>query len=235
MLGRRCDAARVPSKVGLVPLCLLLLVAACGESSTSGSGGLVHQVCETTPEGYTICDPSEPLPAGATPPPPPTVVVASDRALAEVPLGTPAAEATSQLAARLGLPDVEETSCQREELRESLDVPLRAERLRWENISAYLTTMTSGERVLTGWAVVIPHRESWKYKLQLPYGLRLEEPVSTAIRKVPRAKSETPADGRDLGSLLISTPDVPDLVLISHELEGNGEVYSVAYDPEGCR
>lgn len=226
----------VPSRKGLISLCLLALVgAACGDAARTASSGLVHQVCQTTPEGYTICDPPEPLPAGATPPPPPTVVVASDQGLAGVPLGTPGERATSQLTARLGEAEVEETACQRNERRESLDVPLRAARLRWENITAYLTTMGSGERILTGWVVVLPHQESWKYKLQLPFGLRLEEPVETALRRVPRAQSETPADGRDVGSLVIRTPDVPGLVLISHEPDGTGEVYSVAYDPEGCR
>ena len=80
-----------------------------------------------------------------------------------------------------------------------------------------------------------PHQDSWKYKLQLPFGLRLQEPIDEARRKVPRAQSNVRAEGRDAGSLVISTPDLPGLVLISHEPDGDGDVYSVAYDPEGCR
>lgn len=114
-------------------------------------------------------------------------------------------------------------------------MPLRGERLKWEDVSAYLTTMPSGERVLTGWTVTTPRQEPWKYDVQLPYGVRLQEPVDEALRKVPRARSEVPADNRDAGLLIISTPDLPGLVLISDEPEGDGDVDSVAYDPEGCR
>lgn len=178
----------VSSASRLIPLCLaLILSAGCGEAATTGTAGLVEQACRTTPEGYTDCQPSGPLPPGATPPPPATAVVASEQALAGVPLGTPAEEAASQLAAKLGPPQVEEHSCQRLDRRESLDVPLRGERLTWKSIYAYTTTLPSGEHLLTGWSVMTPRQEPWPYDVQLPYDLSLEAPVQEVLEALPRA------------------------------------------------
>lgn len=208
---------------------------ACGGPSSGAPGALVEQACEITADGYTVCEPSAPLPPGATPPPPATVVLASDEALAGVALGTPSEAARAQLAERLGEPAVEETSCQRADRRDSLDVPLRGERLTWHGVTAYTTRMAAQERVLTGWHVTTPLQEPWRYDIQLPYGIRLQEPVKQTWRKLPRPGSEVPADGRDAGLLIITTPDMPALAVVSLDRSAKGDVYSVWYDPEGCR
>lgn len=206
----------------------------CVSNGSGGAGGFFEQAC-TTAEGYTVCEPSAPLPPGATPPPV-TTVTASRTELADVALGTPSGAARAALAARLGPPEVEEESCLRPERRDSLDVPLRGQRLVWPSLAAFMTPTQSGESVLSGWeARTPPSRLLARYDVRLPYGTRLDQPVEEVLRQVPSSRASVGRDGPEAGFLIIRTDQEAGLVWASTDQDREGVVYEAAYDPEGCR
>ena len=217
--------------------CVSLFLSACAAPGTPGAAaGYVEQACRTTAEGYTVCEPSAPLPSGATPPPPATRVAASDNAFAGVPLGTAVEAAKPRLIAALGQPEeASESSCLKPELRNSLAQPVPGQRLAWRDLEVrvFFTEASSGSVVLTGWQVTAPRQPPSPYAFDLPYDVRLEEPANEAAAKIPQSRRQKIAYGAAAGSTVITTPAMPSL---SFDLSPGDEetVYGSSYDPEGC-
>lgn len=210
---------------------------ACVSSGASAGSGLTEQACSVTAEGFTVCEPSAPLPPGATPRPPLPVVRAATYGLAGVRLGMPAAEATQRLQALLGRPSVEENSCLRPEQMDSLDVPVRGQKLVWPYLSAFLTPSSTDGLVLAGWEVTPPPSDVLaRYDVRLPYGTQLGQRLDEVREQLVQERSYDQPDGRDAGAAVVADGQVRGLMWISVE-DGRGEevVHSVALDPEGCR
>ena len=224
-----------PFAVRAALLALLALPSTgCGVGADRGASRLSEQACSTTADGYTVCEPSAPLPPGATPPPPPIIVTASNEALAGVPLGEAADDAVELLTAVLGEPRVEAQPCLRPERRDTLDQPRPGRRLSWPSLTAFLTDTPSGGAVLTGWAATAPPQQPWRYDVRLPYGVRLQQPVEEVMRLLPGARSSVAQEGPDAGFLVITSPDEPAFAVTSTDGE-DGVVHGAAYDAEGCR
>jgi hypothetical protein len=89
--------------------------------------------------------------------------------------------------------------------------------------------------VLTGWKVTAPKIPPSRYDLRLPYGVRLEEPVSEARVKVPKSRFAKGTSFPDAGLSVVTTPQLPAFVLTPSDADGEGYVLEASYDPEGCR
>ena len=217
---------------------LLVLSSSCATEATGGATGYSEQACRTTSEGFTVCEPSGPLPAGATPPPAPAQVVAAGDSFAGVPLGTALAEAEPRLRAVLGEPEeATEHSCLRPDRRDSLAQPLRGRRLTWRALEAqaYFTALPSGDTVLTGWRVMATKQPPSRYAMVLPYGVRLEEPADEAKAKVPQGRLSIVESGADTGSRTLTTPALPGFAVDLFERSRGELVFGASFDPEGCR
>lgn len=216
----------------------VLLLGGCGIRPSQGTQGFAERACRQTADGFTVCEPSGPVPSGAVPLPAAKKVLATESSFAGIELGTPAREAKPLLVAALGVPETtEQTSCLRPELQDSLAQPLQAERLTWQllELQVFFThSAGTDDAVLSGWKVAATTVPPSGYDIQLPYGVRLDEPIRTALSKVPQSRLRRGDSYPDLG-LVVTTPALQHFVLTPSDTDADGYVLEASYDPEGCR
>lgn len=196
---------------------------------------LVGLAACTTDETVRFADRSaaSPTPVAAAPHSPTPTAVASPSAVpvvdvnttsvADVAIGTRAAEAERRLRAELGTPSMSEPlpGCYGES----------GQVLVWDTLVVYLSDSASGPVVLTGWNVV-PGVS--RYRWRLPYDVATGDGMRKALADVPGAVGAVPSEGENTLFFVVRTDRAPGLTWTSTTADEDGRVAKVDFRGEGC-
>jgi len=144
------------------------------------------------------------------------------KAVAGVPLGTPADEAQRRLVAAIGKPSGRESvlGCNGETGR----------LLSWAQLTVFLIDYEGANPVLSGWSAA----SSEQYAYQLPYGTRLGETAAATQQRVPRSSGEQAEEGPLTGSYIVSTPEQQALLWIAAGGTAADPIDEVSFERLSC-
>ena len=202
-----------------------VLLAALLAITLSGCAGDIS--VESTPSSSPASDGS-PASSPATASPGPTaeadrVVELSSSAVADVPLGTEAADAERRLVALLGPPtssDEELSDCNGD----------RSGHLAWDGLTVFLISEDARGLVLSGWSA----RASPGIDYRLPFDTLLGESAAETEGKVPGSSGVLLEEGPYADSYVVTTPGEPGLRWLADGPQAVDLIDEVTFEAPTC-
>ena len=151
------------------------------------------------------------------------MVELSSSAVADVPLGTEAADAERQLVASLGPPtssDEELSDCNGD----------RSGHLAWDGLTVFLLSEDARGLVLSGWSA----QASAGFEYQLPFDTQLGESAAETQRKVAGSSGALSEEGPYAESYVVTTPDEPGLVWLTDGPQADDLIDEVSFQAPTC-
>ena len=151
------------------------------------------------------------------------MVELSSSTVADVPLGTDAAEAERRLVALLGPPtssDEELSDCNGD----------RSGHLAWDGLTVFLLSQDARGLVLSGWSA----RAGAGFDYRLPFGTLLGKSGAETQRKVPRSSGVLLEEGPYAESYVVTTPEEPGLVWLTDGPHADDLIDEVSFQAPTC-